>query len=208
MFSVALRSDGRDDGPGNLLQWRGRPVNGWHLMLNTAVAVGSDAIKLAVRLHSQSEIHAWIDGPDRAWVADIIESAVNAGVYRRSLRGDPPGDPARSLSGWEQVIPFLRADDRMPVVTHYSITEWFPNEAVAGVSNDRWEQMSDEARWAHAMCSLRDGEWADRYSGLRIKPDDWDTFRFGHGLTAFDLYADDAPDRLDKILGFRADVTA
>lgn len=211
-FGTALRLDHTGDSTAPdgtpLMTWRGKPFSGQGLILNTAVAVGGDAVKLAVRLHSQSEIHAWIDGPDRAWVADMIEAAVMSGVYRTSLRQEPADGHRWTLSrsGWETVVPFLRSDDTAPVVTHYSVTDDFPNPAVAGVPWERWEDLSGPEQWSLSMRGLREGDWARRFPGLQIKPDDWHTFRFHHCLSAFDLFTADYTDRLDKALGFRKEV--
>src|SRR5688572_15606485 len=152
-FSVALRNDMSGDSTAPystpLLMWRGRPLSGWGLVLNTAAVVGNDAVKLAARLNAQSEIHAWIDGPDRAWVADMIEQAVISGVYHSSLRqkgmNGMPGELSRTTvsdSGWENVMGFLRSSSTEPVVTHYSITDEFPNKMVAGFEGD-WEAWED-----------------------------------------------------------------
>jgi|SRR5688500_11855298 len=212
-FSVALRNDmsGDSTAPHStpLLVWRGRPLSGWGLVLNTAAVVGNDAIKLAARLHAQSELHAWIDGPDRAWVADMIEQAVISGVYRSRLKSSDHQMPDRvitSYSGWGELITFLRSASDEPVVTHYSITDEFPNPAVAGFQAgwEAWEDLPADEQWRRGMEGLRSGTWSRRFTGLQIKPDDWHTFRFHHTLTAFDLFAPDRDERLDRALGITA----
>src|SRR5580765_4749066 len=50
----------------------GTQVNVFEATLNTAVAMGSDPIRLLAKLHGQCEIHAYVEGPNRAWLADII----------------------------------------------------------------------------------------------------------------------------------------
>jgi hypothetical protein len=216
-FSIALQQDSGDDSTAPrgtpLLLWRGKPISGWGLILNTAAVVGNDAIKLAARLHGQSEIHAWIDGPDRAWVADMIEQAVISGVYRSSLRQEGltgmPGELGRTVdsdSGWENVMGFLRSSDAEPVVTHYSITDGFPNPDVAGFEDgwEAWEDLPADEQWHRGLEGLRSGAWSRRFTGLQIKPEDWQSFRFHHTLTAFDLYAQDRDARLDRALGTKA----
>jgi len=44
--------------------------------LNTAIVSGSDPIVLAARLHGQSEIHTYVEGENRAWLADVIRQDV------------------------------------------------------------------------------------------------------------------------------------
>lgn len=210
MLGVALRTDMTGDATAprgeSLFLWRGKPLSAHGLVLNTAVAVGNDAVKLAARLHAQSEIHAWIHPRDRVWVAEIIEQAVATGIYRDTLRTYPlKGQPAfvDEPSGWRDVIALLRSDLPGPVVTHYSITDEFPNRRVAEVPFDVWEDLDAVEQWRLAFESLSIGAWSRRLTGLRIMPDDWQSFRFHHNLTAFDLYAGDMADRLDAALGTR-----
>src|SRR5215472_5272064 len=112
------------DGDGTLA-WKGKPVDSFSLMLNTACAVGSDAVKLAVKIHGQCEIHCWVEGSERAWVAGLIDQGLESGVFRRNL--------ARGYAqGWEQVQECLRARDDEPVVLSYSVCDQFPNAQAAG----------------------------------------------------------------------------
>lgn len=192
-FETALRQDSFHV---PLLVRKGRRISGWGLMLNTAVAVGGDAVKLAARLYSQAELHAWIAEDDRRWVADIIEHALATGVYRESQVQDGNTTP----SGWRSVVSLLRdtAGAPGPVVTHYSIFEDFPGPHV--IDNDvtaaRWEDYNRTEHWDMAVRSLTKGAWSRRYTGLQIKPDDWDSFRFHHSLTIMDMYAADRDARI------------
>lgn len=196
-FEAAIRAD-----RGDLLVWRGRKIGGRDVMWNTALATGSDAVKLATRLYPQAEVHAWIAESDRVWVANMIEDALAAGVYRTArLHTDRHDEWVPS--GWDKVIDLLRAGPAGPVVTHYSITEWFPNHQVAGMDWEGWEDHSRPDQWAMAMAGLTKGRWSKDWPGLRIGPDDWRTFRFGAGVDAFDLYADDRNARMDRKMGTR-----
>ncbi|MFD0856802.1 hypothetical protein ACFQ07_31510, partial [Actinomadura adrarensis] len=69
-----------------LLVHRGAPVNGALLLANTAIAAGSDAVRVLTRLDQQCEIHGYVEGPNRAWLADIIDQGLDAGIMRRTLR--------------------------------------------------------------------------------------------------------------------------
>lgn len=148
-------------------------VEGWHLCLNTALAVGSDAVKLAARLHAQCEIHAWVDGPNRDWLADLIESGRTAEVFRPNM-------------GWEEVAAFLRVDQVEPVVTSYSVTDGFPHPPDDFVGDDAafdaWFERPKEHQWAEALEALRAGG-----GGIELRPDCWDDFYFGSGVNAFRL---------------------
>lgn len=145
--------------------------------LNTALALGNDAIRLCARLHGQCEIHAWVDGHNREWLAGVIEGGRSAGV----LRAD---------QGWEGVVSFLRARQDEPVVTSYAVTDSFPNRYSAvgtygdEATEDAWHDLPREERWKTAMEGLR-----LRGDGLEMRPDCWtfQDFYFGRGDTAFSI---------------------
>jgi hypothetical protein len=153
----------------------GRMVDTFTVCLNTALALGNDVIRLCARLHGQCEIHAWVDGPNRSWLADIIDSGRAASI----LRDD---------QGWEDVTALLRARNDEPVVTSYSVCDLFPSRGAADwqddCDGDGWHDLSDDERWSRAMEGLRrDG------TGLEMCPESWtfDRFFFGQGDTAFSI---------------------
>lgn len=147
--------------------------------LNTAMIAGSDAVRLCARLHSQCEIHAWVNGPNRAWLADLIDAALEVGLFRDGM-------------GWSGVSTMLRSSSKEPVVTSYSVTEEFPNRFVAGLQSDdeseddildaQWRELSDEQRWDAAIAKL-----LEQGQALELKPDDWQSYRFGAGQSVFDI---------------------
>lgn len=47
----------------------GRQWDPFRLQMNTALQFGSDDIRLAARVHGQCEVHGWVAGPNRAWLA-------------------------------------------------------------------------------------------------------------------------------------------
>lgn len=87
-------------------------VDPWHVVLNTALIYGSDIVKLAAYLHARCEIHLWVAGENRAWMADIIEDGLEKKIFRPNL-------------GWDGVIALLRKSKRGAVVTEYSVTDCF-----------------------------------------------------------------------------------
>lgn len=206
-----------------LIQYEGQPVESFTLALNTALALGNDAVKLAARLHGSCEIHAWVDGPNRAWLADIMQAGIDAGIYRRGFSRQVSGDSDETVwsdQGWDDVIALLRERDDEPVVTSYSVCEGFPNSAVGdwmppwpdGVARD-WRELTEEQRAARSERSdewyaLDDAEqWRVSMAGLRasnegleMKPDNWASFRFGPALSVLDLFAADSDDRLSAAL--------
>lgn len=111
------------------------------IRLNTALRLGNDVVKLVVKLAGWGESHAWFDGKDRTWAADLIDQGLKTGVLRDGIwyvdgpcEGVLPKDhPARKWSdmGWGEVAAFLRERDDEPVVLSYSVAEDFPNRGVA-----------------------------------------------------------------------------
>lgn len=128
----------------------GHRVNIADVILNTALVAGSPPIQLAAKLDGWCEIHAWVNGPDRAWLADVITEGLDVGIFRRGFWfADAPNAPKDRWSdqGWDGVLELLRARADEPVVTSYSASERFPNAGAAG-----WEPppMPDDWRpdWA------------------------------------------------------------
>jgi len=163
------------------------PVTIFVLHLNSALAMGNDVTKLLARLHGQCEIHCYVEGPNRTWLAGIIERGRKTNVLRPDM-------------GWEDVAELLRSRDDCPVVCSYSVCEPFPNLAMLPedhwmrekVKNERfsWDEprfdaVSHEERWEEGMKVLRkmSGEGAK----LELKPDDWDDYVFDKGVSGFDV---------------------
>lgn len=119
---------------------------------------GDDVLRLASRLHMQCELHAWIDGSDRAWVADIIDKGLASGVFRPGMN-------------WEVVTTLLRESADGPVVTYASQAESFPNYPLANVRYETFEKWTAEKRWDACVAKLRK-DWG----GCKITPDWWDEF--------------------------------
>jgi hypothetical protein len=205
-----------------LLGHGGRDIGTFSLRLNTALVDADDVTRLVARLDGQCEIHSYVEGPNRAWLADLMQRALDSGLLRSTVNG-------RDI-GWEGVIGLLRSRDDEPVVTSYSVCDWFPSADVAlgpcppmpvgwyppgwdeedraeweelehksdyweEHLRDRWGAQPAEDQWEQAMAALRG---CDR--GLELKPDDWGTFAFTHELSAVDLYADDYADRITAAL--------
>lgn len=215
----------RVDFGGSVFAWNGHDIDSFDLVLNTAVAVGSDVTKLAARIHGQCEIHCYCEGIDRAWLAQLVMRGRDQGVLRdlAALR--------ELKSSWESVARFLLDRDDEPVVMSYSATDSFPNryaadwtppddpdwipeyyqdewasmsqdereQVQADQSGDRWYDLPSEERWDLGMAALR-----AKPGGLRLGPANWQDFGFGHGLSMLDLLAPDYRDRLDAKFPVRA----
>jgi hypothetical protein len=189
------------------IEYRGQPIESFALLLNTALESGDDALVLAARIDGQCEIHGWVDGPNRGWLADKVQAAVDSGVFRRGflVQGSPGGKPVWSVQGWDGVIALLRSRDDEPVVMSYSVCDGFPNPVVAGVARAIEDDLDGECegegeafyesprseQWAACMAELRTG-----VNGLEFRPDNWEEFRFVHRLSMLDLMADDWEERV------------
>lgn len=183
----------------------GTVLSAFDLALNTALRIGGDPLRLMARLHGQCELHCWVDGPNRAWLAGIIEQGRAINLYR-------PGE------GWENVAALLRSRDDGPVVCSYSVCEGFPNRLYAKyggwtahtwpepelpddrhsvMSDDEdedadednaWERTSREVCWRCALAGLRATD-AGRVYTRELRPDAWADYVLGQGLSGYDLAA-------------------
>lgn len=163
----------------------GKPISPFALSLNTAYAIGNDAVRLAARIHGQCEIHCWTKGENRKWLAGIVQQGLARGFYRAGM-------------GWDDVISLLLSADDSPAVMSYSVCEQFPNQGITGFyydtpvgadgepDYDAWYDLSEEDQWYLAMKGLE----AKGGSGLELSPDTWDNFFFDDGYTAMDLARD------------------
>jgi hypothetical protein len=154
---------------GTVLVVDGTPVDVFSAQLNTALDVGSDVVKLCARIHGQCEIHAYVEGAHRQWLADIVEEGLQVGIFRPDM-------------GWNGVASFLRARSDEPVVTSYSVCDQFPNPHVAEWKPpvqdreenwDAWYELPEETRWKLAMDGLR------TESSLEMNPASLGSIRFG-----------------------------
>lgn len=133
-----------------MFQIDGEPHDNFDLQLNTVLAIGNDPLCLFARLHGQVEIHAYVEGPHRSWLAGVIVDGLELGIFRQG-------------AGWDGVIELLRQADDAPVVTSYSITDPFPcdktwDEAITGLrANDGIEPFEPETlrtRFGHGKTLL------------------------------------------------------
>ena len=150
----------------------GKPYDLLSIVANTALVGGGDALGLMARIHAQCEVHGYVEGPHRAWMADIIER----GRADHILRSD---------MGWESVVELLRSRDDGPVVTSYSVCEGFPNSGVTDWKDehdgDDWYELSSEAQWNMALRGIRE------INGLEWNPEWFFEPVFVGGHTAFTM---------------------
>jgi hypothetical protein len=182
----------------------GVALDNFELMLNTVLAGGTDEQCLLARLHAQCEIHAYVEGPDRAWLANLIEHGLADGVFRESLTPEiPPGVRGEPRdNGWHDVVALLRHRADEPVVTSYSVCDEFPNPNVStweapadaldpddedGSRYELWAELSDAEKWRTGMEALR-GNPNDR---RELSPESLRA-PFGHSVSLLDLFPADA----------------
>lgn len=161
-FRIAMQPFARDH---YALTIDGEQISSFLLLLNTALAIGNDQIRLAARIHGQCEIHCYVEGWNRAWLAKIIEGGRDSGVYRDGM-------------GWEDLIELLLSRDDEPVVMSYSVTESFPRP-MTSEQDDSWYELPVGDQWEQAMRELR-----VLNDGREIKPEGFAEFRFD-GWTVF-----------------------
>lgn len=174
-------------GMGTELSLGDRMIDPFTISLNTALAIGSDAVKLAARIHGQCELHCWVSGANRQWLVGIIQQGLACGLYRQA-------------QGWDNVLTLLGAESDSPVVLSYSVCESFPNPTVAKWTPplddesepdyDQWYELPADEQWRLAF----DGLVADKW--LELSPDNWADYYFGDGYTALKLVEDLGKDRV------------
>lgn len=192
--------------------------NSFEIILNTALTAGSDVVRLMARLHGQCEIHAYVEGPNRSWLADLIDQGIGECLLRPDM-------------GWDDVTKMLRERNDQSVVTSYSVCDGFPNpynldfcrhcgylgkdhtknEKIGGgdvwrlcpfQSTDKIELMEryepKAAEESDVWWNLPKNErWKQAMELLRStpdrllewKPDNWSEVRFNNSVTAMDIRA-------------------
>jgi hypothetical protein len=165
---------------------------------NTALAVGSDPIALAAKIHGYCEIHGFIEGEHREWFANIIDEGLDVGVYRRGLDYEKREGESKWISqGWEAVQALLRKRNDEPVVMSYSVCDQFPNSYVAeweapedDPDAESWYDLPADEQWNLGLAGIRKKPW------LSISPDTLRGYYFGLPITVYDLLAHDRNDRI------------
>lgn len=160
----------------NPLNVCGSEMDLFTLSLNSAMVIGGNALRLLARLHGQCEIHTWVDGPNRAWLARIIDEGLESRLMR-------------AKSGWESVSAMLLRRDDEPVVTSYSVCRQFPNQSIAGIPYDENNEdvfcdLTVDEQWRLSMAGL------NKVPKMEMRPDDWKDYRFGNCLSVIDLIED------------------
>jgi hypothetical protein len=146
-------------------------ADSFEIALNTAHIMGNDPIKLATRIHGQCEIYCYVEANNKNWLAEIIEKGMKTKIYRAN-------------QGWEDVISLLKSSKDSPIVLSYSVCDQFPSASAANYSDyEGWYDLSDEQKWNMGIEGIR------KEHGLEMKPDNWDSFFFMNGITAFDAVA-------------------
>lgn len=188
-----------------LFAWKGVEIGTRQLILNTVLATGSDAMRLAVKIHFQCEIHGYVMGYHRKWLADIVEEGLEEGVFRQGMK-------------WTDLIVKLREANQGPVVTSSSSSDPFPNRDVAVGWMQPWpegvehtwtaltkEQQRERSKRQEEWETLEfDKQWALSVKGLKVPgrnrpwaPDTLRAYRFGHDLSLLDLYHNNI-ERIEK----------
>jgi hypothetical protein len=165
----------------------GTPLANFSLQLNTILAIGNDPLCLAARLHAQCEIHCYVEGPNRAWLAEVIESGLAARIFRVG-------------EGWDDVLALLRLRDDEPVVTSYSVCDSFPtHRSTEGIPWQVWKPTRidehGEANWDDWYDLPKAEKWRLALGGIRsipeaaleLRPDNLRE-RFRHERSLLDLF--------------------
>lgn len=160
----------------------GEETNVLAMAANTAIAGGSDPLRLLARLDAQSELFVYILGADRAWIASIIEEGLKSGLMRTWGKESETG-------GWTSLAARLRTRDDENVVVSYSVTDSFPtlperlrhleDNEEGWAAQDSWYDIPRAERWDEGFAELADWQ--------RLDPADWATYTFTPGINAFQV---------------------
>lgn len=172
-----------------VLYVEGEEWSPWHLCINSMLEFGSDTMRLMARIHAQCEVHGYVEGRNRGWIASLIQRALDNGLLRPDKFG---------YDGWDEVMRLLRSRADGPVVMSYSVTDTFPSyphrvsctcdEAYpceGCQAREDWEELAYEERWRTSLKVLRERNKDNGY--LEMKPEDWSEVRFNDGRTTRDL---------------------
>lgn len=194
-------------------------VHSMNVEMNTAIAVGYDAVALAAKIHGWCEIHPWINEADRSWLADTIEYAIDLGLYRDGIWYNSDKGKREWISqGWDQVMELLRDVEQHPgeVVLSASVCDQFPNAEIATTMPPwpdgvplRWECLDPEQQEERSAARRRWGNltpeqrWESGFEGLEarrpwanITPDNLSTVSFGPRVDLLDLFHHDRDNRI------------
>ena len=190
---------------GEYFIWGDKQIDPFHLALNTAIAAGSSAVRLAARIHGQCEIHLWIAGKNRKWLADVMRRGLRDRVLREGMGYLKPASFSMCDLG---VIELLEKTEDEPVVTSYSGCDSFPNlfhvpdpTVIPGYSDPSDAANSEKEEWEiqddniENFCNLPVAQqWELTFPhldpGLELKPDDFEDYGFGSGTSIFDIRHD------------------
>lgn len=178
---VRLYLESRPSFGGGTLHIEGHDLDVWTMAMNSALSNGGDALRLLTRLHGQCELHCWVDGPNRDWLASLVEAGISDGVLRDGM-------------GWDDVPPLLRSQSDEPVVCSFSVSESFPNFEMLPSSHrlkrrlEKGDDIDDvidayyrthwRTRWRDCVKGLK-----PRGGRLEMKPEDWAEYYFSNGVT-------------------------
>lgn len=188
-----------------VFSWKGKEISSWSLALNTALAVGSDPIRLSAKIHGTCEIHGFFEGKDRDWLAGLIEEGLEEGVFREEFKPNHESGKCycgTHSMGWIELIEQLRQSDEHAVVMSYSVTDGFPDppkdwrpEVTGDERYAQWYELSDWKRFDLALTEVR-----NRGDNEPIGPKTLRALRFTHDLSLLDLMAGDI-EKIEKKLG-------
>jgi hypothetical protein len=143
------------------------------MQLNTGVATKSPFYSFYARVHGQSELHCYIEGEHRAWLADVLRQGLDEFVL-------PHNTDYGKYRGYHDLIPFLEKRDTEPVVLSYSVCQQFPGSFLTESQNER---LSKTRRWAKAVDALRE---KNATAKLQIAPENLTLQGFDNGVSAFE----------------------
>lgn len=160
----------------------------WYVALNTTIKLGPDPLRFLARMDAQCELHGYVEGQHRVWLAGIIEQGLQFNILRSHFDGSTYKDSDEEWWGWQKLALMLRESDQEPVVMSHSSGMGFPDPWMMEdtMTDDAWYRLSHREQWDTSMAVLRA---LNTEQSLEMKPNTFARAFFGKPITGYDLRA-------------------
>jgi hypothetical protein len=144
--------------------------DGFIIMVNTAITLGSELICFLAYISAGCEIHIYIHQDDKEYFANVLTEGITQGIIPKAYGKES------YPSGWEDVINMFR-NDPGHIVVSYSVCSIFPEGW--GENCVDWDNIGREDKWEYAIKEITKDKERHICRGGRDK--------VGNGTTIMDI---------------------